>query len=455
MMTSQISRWRGGSFVYRLIGLFHPWREGSYLLQWAEPIGVLLVALVLVLAPLVSTTLVGVLLIAGGGYWGLLTLSDRDIIAITPIHILVFLYWGVATISVAFSPVTEAAFRGWIELTLYLVWFALCARVLRSPALRNWSIAAFLLTSLLVSVYGIRQEFFGVEQLATWNDPDSVLAESTRVYSYLGNPNLLAGYLISAIALSLAAFWVWQTWMQKGLAVTAIIVNTSCLYFTGSRGGWIALMGLAVTFLLLIYYWYRQNLPPFWRTWLLPIVFVVLGGLLFAAISFVEPLRLRVMSIFAGRDDSSNNFRLTVWYSVIDMIRDYPWLGIGPGHDAFNQVYPLYQRPNFNALSAYSIYLENLVEMGMIGFTVFIGVLASIAYEGWQKLTSLKALKNREGLWLIGAISAIVGMLTHGLVDTVWYRPAISTLWWLMVAIIASYYPQLETDDFMGTQLET
>jgi len=155
------------------------------------------------------------------------------------------------------------------------------------------------------------------------------------------------------------------------------------------------------------------------------------------------------MSIFAGRDDSSNNFRLTVWYSVINMIRDYPWLGIGPGHDAFNQVYPFYQRPNFNALSAYSIYLENLVEMGMIGFTAFIGVLASIAYEGWQKLTSLKALNNREGLWLIGAISAIVGMLTHGLVDTVWYRPAISTLWWLMVAIIASYYPQLETDDFI------
>jgi len=28
-------------------------------------------------------------------------------------------------------------------------------------------------------------------------------------------------------------------------------------------------------------------------------------------------------------------------------------------------------------------------------------------------------------------------------VDTVWYRPEISTLWWLMVALVASYYPQL------------
>ena len=31
------------------------------------------------------------------------------------------------------------------------------------------------------------------------------------------------------------------------------------------------------------------------------------------------------------------------------------------------------------------------------------------------------------------------GLMGHGLVDTVWYRPQINTLWWLMVAIIASY----------------
>ena len=35
------------------------------------------------------------------------------------------------------------------------------------------------------------------------------------------------------------------------------------------------------------------------------------------------------------------------------------------------------------------------------------------------------------------------GMLTHVLVDTVWYRPEISTLWWFMVALVASYYPQI------------
>lgn len=438
-----LSRWREGSLVYRLVGLFSPWREGSYLLQWAEFLGVILIGLVFVLTPFVSSTLVGVLLIAGAAYWGVLTLSDKALMAVTPIHLFVLLYWGVATIATAFSPVKAEAFAGWVKLTLYLLWFALAARVLRTPSFRNWTIAVYLLVSLVISVYGIRQEIFGVEQLATWNDPNSELAEATRAYSYLGNPNLLAGYLLSAVSLSLGGLWVWRSWLQKGVALTALLVNTYCLYATDSRGGWIALVGLLSVYLLLLYYWYRDHLPKFWRIWLLPFVFAFFAGLLLSAIAFVEPLRLRVMSIFAGREDSSNNFRMTVWAAVFEMIRDRPGLGIGPGNEAFNAIYPLYQRPNYTALSAYSIYLEILVEMGVIGLTAFLGLLATIGYEGWQKITILKSLKEREGFWLISAIAAMGGMLTHGLVDTVWYRPEISTLWWFMVALVASYYPQI------------
>jgi putative inorganic carbon (HCO3(-)) transporter len=40
----------------------------------------------------------------------------------------------------------------------------------------------------------------------------------------------------------------------------------------------------------------------------------------------------------------------------------------------------------------------------------------------------------------MAAIAAMLGMLAHGLFDTVWYRPEVNTLWWLMVALVASYY---------------
>jgi putative inorganic carbon (HCO3(-)) transporter len=43
----------------------------------------------------------------------------------------------------------------------------------------------------------------------------------------------------------------------------------------------------------------------------------------------------------------------------------------------------------------------------------------------------------------MGAIAGMSGLLVHGFVDTVWYRPQISTLWWFLVAVIASQYSYL------------
>jgi putative inorganic carbon (HCO3(-)) transporter len=131
---------------------------------------------------------------------------------------------------------------------------------------------------------------------------------------------------------------------------------------------------------------------------------------------------------------------MNVWSAVLEMIRDRPILGIGPGNNAFNKIYPLYQRPRYTALSAYSVFLEIAVETGFIGALCFLWLLIVTFNQGVQQLGRLRMLANPDGFWLMGAIAAIAGILSHGLVDTVWYRPEVSTLWWLMVAIVASYY---------------
>lgn len=443
-----LQRWRGASFFYHCVGALHPWSAGSTLLRWAEPIGALLMACVLGLGPFVSTTLIGVLLLACGSYWALLTVADSgDRGGISAAHLLALLYWGIALVAVAFSPVPVAAFAGWVKLTLYLLWFTLCARVLRGPRWQNWTIAAFLLVAAIVSIYGVRQQIFGAEQLATWNDPSSTLAEDTRAYSYLGNPNLLAGYLIPAVSLSGAALFVWRSWLQKAAALVLLLVNTACLFFTDSRGGWIGMLAMGLTFALLLYFWWRPHLPRFWRLWLLPLVVGCGILLLGAAVATVEPVRLRLASIFAGREDSSNNFRINVWYAAIDMIRARPVIGIGPGNDAFNQIYPLFMRPNYSALSAYSIYLEVAVETGFVGLAAFLALLGSLLSQGYQGMLRLRAAGDRQGFWLLAAIAGMVGMLAHGLVDTVWYRPQVNTIWWFLAAIAANagrFWPERE-----------
>jgi putative inorganic carbon (HCO3(-)) transporter len=389
----------------------------------------------------------GLLLVACVGLWLLLTLSD-DYTSVnaptaTPIHLLVLLYWSIAAISTALSPVKKAALGDLQTLTLYLLLFVLCARVLRVARFRSWLITLYLHISLIVSVYGLRQWFFGAKALATWVDPESSLAKTTRVYSYLGNPNLLAGYLLPAVIFSLVAIVAWPGWIRKSLALTMFVVNATVLILTFSRGGWIALLVGLLTIAVLLFYWWSIEIPKFWRTWSLPILLGTVVGLLIIGLIFVEPFRVRIVSIFADRKDSSNNFRKNVWESVFQMIRDRPIIGIGPGHGAFNKVYPLYQHPKFTALSAYSVFLETIVETGFLGFTCFMWLIVVALNTGYLQLSRLRKTKNMEGLWLMGAIAAIIGLLTQGLFDTVFYRPEVNTLWWLMMALIASYWQPL------------
>lgn len=432
--------WQSTSYLHNYtVGLIRSWRRSSWLMQWADALAILLLSLVFGLAPFVSNVLIGLLLFACVAFWALLTLSDEGEGGLTPIHLLVLLYWGIATVATALSPVKTAALTGLFKLTLYLLLFALSARILRSPRFRSWLITLYLHVALIVSVYGVRQWFFGAKALATWVDPESPLSQTTRVYSYLGNPNLLAGYLLPAVILSLMAIFAWQGWFPKALALTMVLVNTYCFYLTLSRGGWIGLVVAIFALLVLLVYWWSIHLPTFWRTWSLPITLGGMSLLLALAVLFVEPVRDRVLSMFAGRGDSSNNFRINVWAAVQEMIQDRPIIGIGPGNTAFNKIYPLYQRPRFTALSAYSIWLEVAVETGFIGLFCFIWLLVVTVNQGILQLQRLRLTGSHEAYWLMGAIATLLGMLAHGTVDTVWYRPEVSTLWWLMVALIASY----------------
>lgn len=447
LLNLSAQQWLQASYLRYLVGCLKGWRQGSWLMQWAEPLGGLLVAIVFIVAPFVSTTLIGVLLMACAAYWILLTISD-DVdrgSGITPIHLLVILYWGIAVVATALSPVRAAAIEGLSKLTLYTLLFILMARILRSPRIRSSLITAYLLVALLVSIVGLRQWFFGADALATWVDPSSSLAGTTRVYSFLGNPNLLAGYLLPAVVFSAASVFAWKRWLPKALAVIMWLANSACLVLTFSRGGWIGFVLASFCLLMLLVHWFSIYLPRFWRTWALPIVLGGSAAIVALAVIAVDPLRDRVLSMFSGREDSSNNFRINVWMAVIEMIKDRPILGIGPGNDAFNRVYPQYQATGFTALSAYSIFLEVAVETGIIGLSCFIWILLTVFTQGWTQLQRLRQLAHRDGFWLMAALATMVGMLAHGAVDTVWYRPQVSTLWWLMLALVTSFYrPAIE-----------
>ena len=243
-----------------------------------------------------------------------------------------------------------------------------------------------------------------------------------------------------AIAFSAAAFFIWRSWLQKTLALVMVLVNAYCLQATLCRGAWIGAIVMVLVAVSLGYYWLRPSLPKFWRSWALPIAIASLAILLGLAILLSPNLRDRLLSIFSDRKDSSNNFRINVWEAVRHMIHDRPIWGYGPGDRVFKQIYPIYQvSPRFSALSAYSVLMETIVEIGFVGLTCFIWMLVVTFNCGVRALMRLRATRDPQAFWAIAAIVSMAGIMSQGLADTEWYRPQIQTVWWLIVGIIASF----------------
>lgn len=429
-------QWWQASRIGRISGFLRQWGEASWVAKGLIPASVGIAALYIFLSSQAATGPLGLILLLMAAMVGLQWMFLPPVPS--PLHLPLGVFWGIATLATALSPVGIIAIEGWVKLTLYLLGFLLLHRVMLNPRYRNWLIAALLLTGLWISIYGMRQAFYGAEELATWTDPDSPLAEATRVYSYLRNPNLLAGYLIPIVPLGAIAAWAWRGWGSKLFAVIATGLNALCLVNTLSRGGWLGLLAALVVLGLLMVQWHQYLLPKRLQKWALPAVIGMGAIAVFAAVLFVDPIRIRVLSMFAGRGDSSNNFRINVWLAVLDIIRDFPVLGIGPGNDAFNRVYPLYQQPNYSALGAYSVPLELTLETGLLGATAYLWFVVITALHGLRRWVQLLPSRSPQALWVAAGLAACAGLMVQGLVDTVWYRPQVQMLWWFSVALIST-----------------
>ncbi|MBM5820079.1 MAG: putative bicarbonate transporter, IctB family, partial [Cyanobacteria bacterium K_DeepCast_150m_m2_101] len=302
--------------------------------------------------PLVTRGGLSLLILAAGLLWllwALCTPAGR----IGGISGWLLLMLGIAVLATGFSPVPMAAFKGLLKLISYLGVYALMRELLaRAPQWWNRIVAALLAGELVSTVMAIRQLYGDTTELARWADPNSVADGTIRVYGPLENPNLLAGYLIPILPIALVALLRWRSWPQRLFAAASLLTGSAALFLSYSRGGWLGMLAALGAVVLLLVLRQTRHWPTLWRR-LFPLLLISAAvAVLVVAVTQIEPLRIRVMSLVAGRQDSSNNFRINVWLAAIEMFQDRPWLGIGPGNSAFNLIYPLYQQPKFNALSA-------------------------------------------------------------------------------------------------------
>jgi putative inorganic carbon (HCO3(-)) transporter len=419
--------------LLRWQGLLAQQRSGWLGNQLELVAGVVLCALMAWL-PQISRAGLSLLIFACGLLWLIWALRTRPGgLGVINGGLLVVL--AVAVVATGFSPVPLAAFKGLMKLVSYLGVYALMHQLLATaPIWWDRITAALLAGSLLTSVIGIRQLYGDAGALARWSDANSVAQGTVRIYSTLDNPNLLGGYLLPILPLAAVALVRWSGWPQRLFALGALGLGVVALVFTYSRGAWMGMVTSLALLALLLVFRHTRSWPPLWRR-LVPIVLLGGGALaLVVLVTQVEPLRVRVMSLVAGREDSSNNFRMNVWTSVLQMIQDRPWIGIGPGNTAFNLIYPLYQQPKFNALSAYSIPLEWLVEAGVPGLISGAALFLSAMAAGIRQWSAQGPLV----LPALAAVAAFAGLAVQGLTDTIFFRPEVQLIALFSLATLAA-----------------
>ena len=345
-------------------------------------------------------------------------------------------YFMIVIISLAGSTLFHLSLKGFFKTFTYMAfYFSLMQYLKNNKSKIPYLLGAIGLCVSFEAVVGFLQNFSHVEEISGWQDVSGLNPEEvmTRVYGTLKpfNPNLLGGYFVAGIPAlyGLSAYFLADRKYKLSIVgVVLALLSTLTLFLTGCRGSYIGMMVIFCSM-------FAVSAKYLWKNYKTIYLSVVGGVVAFAtsAILLVSSLRARVLSIFAMRQDSSNSFRFNVYHSSVEMFKDNWLLGIGVGNQNFREIYGLYMKTGFDALSAYNIFLEIAVESGVFALIAFVGFLINLVKNSVQFI--LKSENTKSVILVATAVISICAVCIHGFVDTVFFRPQIQFVFWTMVAI--------------------
>jgi putative inorganic carbon (HCO3(-)) transporter len=271
---------------------------------------------------------------------------------------------------------------------------------------------------LLVVAMGLQQRFGGLEESRKYfytylypgiKELPSEYARriaSNRIFSTLFYPNALAGALLMLTPAVLIVIWEAERRFSIGarrFLVVAVAAGTlACLYWSGSKGGWLLMLVIIMTVLL--------NKPfPTKVKWVIALSVLIVG---------LSGFFLKYAGFFQ-RGATSVSARVDYWKAASQVIVQRPFFGSGPG--TFGVMYQKLKRPESEmARLAHNDYLQQASDSGVIGFLAYslfwAGSLAWSFFKGQSRKGSI-----RWAVWL-----GLFGWSAQGLMEFGLYIPALA-----------------------------
>lgn len=275
---------------------------------------------------------------------------------------------------------------GWVTLAHLFCYFVVASSVLNTEKLWRalWHVS--LAVSGVVGLYGLLQ-LAGIASL------NPGFSSATRIDATFGNPIYLAAYMlfnVGVAAMLWSRVWVesipgrrfWFSTLYGGIIALDVLV----LFFTGTRGTILGLVGGTVLSVLLIAFSSRESRRVAVSTFL---GLVVLAGMFFAVReqAWVQrvPFLHRIATI--SLEDNTTKARFMNWGMAWEGVKERPILGWGQENYAI--VFDKYYNPQMFGQEqwfdrVHNVIFDWLVAAGIIGLLSYLSLFGGALWVLWR-----------------------------------------------------------------------
>jgi len=241
---------------------------------------------------------------------------------------------------------------------------------------------------------------------------------SDRIFSTLFYPNSLAGVILLLLPPLLGMIWQARrlTIASRGLLMGLFAAGAlACLYWSGSKGGWLLALMLALVALL--------HLPLANRTKVIVVAVVSLCGVTGFFVKYAS---------FFERGATSVVARFDYWRAALQTVAVNPVFGTGPG--TFGVAYLAIKNPESEmSRLTHNDYLQQASDSGVVGFASYLAMVLSVLLRGYTKPKDADGVV-RFLVWLGFLGWALQSTMEFGLYIPALAWPAFSLAGWLLAA---------------------
>lgn len=326
-------------------------------------------------------------------------------------------------------------FEGIITMCFYAALFYIAVNHIKKTGAVYKLMSAMLFATLIISVYGLLQNFGW--DFVMWN-PDTYSKE--RFFSTLGNPNFLAAYLVETIPAIFVMFFITRDIKRKVLILAVLLSAITVLFLTKSRAGAISFF---VTLGIIVAYAVYDSKKPDNRlfsgnkAWFA--MFAVFLGLMCLIPEVQKAFGMlweRSKGLFSLHGITLTP-RVYIWESALMMYRDYPVLGTGL--DTFQVMFPYYRFPIYWQLEwngtpekTHNIFLQVLATQGIVGMSVYLLLFVAFFKKSFNLIFGEKDIVRRY--LVFGIFMGVIAYIIQGLFN--YTVVAYGSFFWVALGLV-------------------